>query len=80
MTGTAQDITEIKQAQAALQQANEQLHLLSRRLFEVQEDERRHLARELHGADGGKNQPAIGATLKGAQRHHAPAGRWPGHC
>jgi len=52
MTGAAQDITEIKQAQAALQQANEQLHLLSRRLFEVQEDERRHLARELHDQIG----------------------------
>jgi signal transduction histidine kinase len=31
-----------------LWQANEQLHALSRSLFQVQEDERRHLARELH--------------------------------
>jgi signal transduction histidine kinase len=31
-----------------LRQANEQLRALSRSLFQVQEDERRHLARELH--------------------------------
>ncbi len=31
-----------------LWQANEQLHALSRSLFQVQEEERRHLARELH--------------------------------
>jgi PAS domain S-box-containing protein len=48
MIGTAQDITERKRAEEALQQANAQLHVLSRRLFQVQEDERRHLARELH--------------------------------
>jgi len=52
MTGVAQDITEIKETQAALKQANEQLHVPSRRRFEVQEDERRHLARELHDQIG----------------------------
>jgi signal transduction histidine kinase len=35
-----------------LRQANEQLHTLSRSLFQVQEDERRHLARELHDQMG----------------------------
>jgi PAS domain S-box-containing protein len=39
---------ERKQAEQTLRQANEQLHVLSRRLFQIQEDERRHLARELH--------------------------------
>lgn len=39
---------ERKQAEEALQHANEQLHVLSGRLFQIQEDERRHLARELH--------------------------------
>jgi glucose-6-phosphate-specific signal transduction histidine kinase len=67
MTGTAQDITEIKQAQAALQQANEQLHLLSRRLFEVQEDERRHLARELHDQIG-QALTAAKISLQSARR------------
>jgi hypothetical protein len=37
---------ERKQAAATLRQANEQLHCFSRRLFQVQEDERRHRARE----------------------------------
>jgi signal transduction histidine kinase len=39
---------ERKQTEQTLRQANEQLHVLSRRLFQIQEDERRHLARELH--------------------------------
>jgi signal transduction histidine kinase len=36
----------------ALRETNEQLHVVSRRLFNVQEDERRHLARELHDQIG----------------------------
>jgi PAS domain S-box-containing protein len=43
--GTAQDITERKQAELNLQ-------ALSRRLLEVQENERRHIARELHDEIG----------------------------
>jgi signal transduction histidine kinase len=35
-----------------LEEANHQLRSLSRRLFEVQEEERRHLARELHDEIG----------------------------
>jgi signal transduction histidine kinase len=46
------DITRSKQAGEALRQANERLQWLSRRLFEVQEEERRHLARELHDEIG----------------------------
>src|ERR1700693_20249 len=46
------DISEHKQAEAALRQTNERLQELSRRLFQVQEDERRHLARELHDQMG----------------------------
>jgi signal transduction histidine kinase len=38
----------IEERSGQLCQANEQLHALSRSLFQVQEDERRHLARELH--------------------------------
>ncbi|MEY2486604.1 MAG: hypothetical protein QOH39_2252 [Verrucomicrobiota bacterium] len=47
-----QDITERKQAAKKLEEANHQLRLLSRRLFHVQEEERRHLARELHDEIG----------------------------
>ncbi len=42
------DITESRRAQEALRRSHEQLHMLSRRIFTVQEEERRHLARELH--------------------------------
>jgi signal transduction histidine kinase len=42
----------IEERTRQLCQANEQLHVLSRSLFQVQEDERRHLARELHDQMG----------------------------
>jgi PAS domain S-box-containing protein len=50
--GAVQDITERKQAEAQLQGAAQRLQALSRRLLEVQELERRHLARELHDEVG----------------------------
>ena len=46
--GLADDITENKQAEEALNRVSQQLRNLSRRRVQVQEDERRHLARELH--------------------------------
>jgi PAS domain S-box-containing protein len=52
MVGCSTDITQAKEAENALQQANAQLNVLSRRLFAVQEDERRHLSRELHDRMG----------------------------
>ena len=47
-----QDITERKRAAKELEQANRQLRILSRQLFHLQEEERRHLARELHDEIG----------------------------
>jgi PAS domain S-box-containing protein len=41
-----------KRAAKELEEANHQLRFLSRRLFHVQEEERRHLARELHDEVG----------------------------
>jgi PAS domain S-box-containing protein len=46
------DITERKRAAKALEEANHQLRILSRQLFHIQEEERRHLARELHDEIG----------------------------
>jgi PAS domain S-box-containing protein len=46
------DITERVQAKEALQQHAEQLQALSRRLVEIQESERRRIARELHDEIG----------------------------
>jgi PAS domain S-box-containing protein len=54
-----QDITQRKRAAEALEEANRQLRILSRQLFHIQEEERRHLARELHDE--------IGQTLTAAK-------------
>ena len=47
-----QDITERKRAEEKLQESNDKLQFLSRRLVESQETERRHIARELHDEVG----------------------------
>jgi PAS domain S-box-containing protein len=50
--GTAQDITERKQAENAFRDSSVQLRALSRRLVDLQESERRELSRELHDRVG----------------------------
>jgi PAS domain S-box-containing protein len=50
--GTFTDITARKLAEAALQETSEHLRALSRRLLEVQEQERRFVAAELHDEVG----------------------------
>jgi PAS domain S-box-containing protein len=50
--GISRDITEQKKADEELKRQQEVLKALSRRLVEVQEEERRHLARELHDEIG----------------------------
>jgi PAS domain S-box-containing protein len=50
--GVGFDVTEQKQAEEALRQARDRLKVLSRRLIEVQEAERRSLALELHDEVG----------------------------
>jgi PAS domain S-box-containing protein len=57
--GTNTDIEERKQAEKELEQATDQSRALSRRLFQIQEEERRHLAREL--------RDEIGQTLTAAK-------------
>jgi PAS domain S-box-containing protein len=46
------DITKRKQAERKLKESRQRLQVLSRRLVEAQETERRHLARELHDEIG----------------------------
>lgn len=50
--GFGQDVTERKQAEQALERYAIRLQSLSQRLVDVQEEERRHLARELHDEIG----------------------------
>lgn len=52
MLGSQVDITSLKNQQAELSGASARLQQLSRRLLAVQEQERRHLARELHDEIG----------------------------
>lgn len=52
IVGLTGDVTETKQIENELRQANERQQMLTRRLYEVQERERRHLARELHDEIG----------------------------
>jgi two-component system sensor histidine kinase UhpB len=52
MAGSMTDITERKRAEQALKGAHAELQTLSRRLMELQEAERRHLAVELHDEIG----------------------------
>jgi PAS domain S-box-containing protein len=47
-----EDVTERVRAQKALRESADRLQNLSRRLLEVQEEERRHLSRELHDEFG----------------------------
>jgi PAS domain S-box-containing protein len=67
-----QDISERKQAAKELEEVNHQLRFLSRRLFDLQEKERQHLARELHDEVGQAltaakiNLQSIAATGEGA--------------
>jgi two-component system sensor histidine kinase UhpB len=50
--GAAVDITERIEAESALRESTDRLQHLSRRLLAVQEEERRHLSRELHDEFG----------------------------
>lgn len=52
LAAIVEDITEGKRAEEALREANRQLRVVSRRRDQVEEEERRHLARELHDQIG----------------------------
>ena len=67
VSGSFQDITDRKQAEAALRENTRQLETLSRRLLAAQEDERRNIARELHD-ELGQALTAIKINLQARDR------------
>lgn len=67
--GVAQDITERKHAEESLGESRARLEALTRRLLEVQETERRSIARELHDEIGGV-LTAVKLNLQALRREH----------
>ena len=65
--GAFQDVTELRDAERSLHLTTGRLRSLSRRLLEVQEEERRHLARELHD-EFGQLLAAISLHLHSAKK------------
>ncbi len=66
------DISERRRVQEELRETAERLQVLSRRLVEVQEEERRHLARELHD-EIGQALTAIGIGIQAAKKASSDA-------
>jgi len=68
LAGAFDDMTEaLEQREAERKRAEEALQILSRRLLETQESERRHIARELHD-EIGQALTAVKINLQAAQR------------
>lgn len=65
--GTVEDVSEPKRLEGRLQHYAQRLRTLSRRLLDVQEHERRHLARELHD-EVGQMLTGLHFTLEAAGR------------
>lgn len=67
LDGFVEDITQQKETEKRLNEAMERLSILSRRLLEVQETERRHIARELHD-EIGQALTAVKINLQAVER------------
>ncbi len=67
--GVMRDVTQHKRADEELKAGREQLKNLSRRLVEVQEDERRAIARELHD-DAGQLLASLSIGLRVLERRY----------
>ena len=72
LIGVGHDITGRKHAEEALRESAARLQVLSRRVVEVQEEERRHLARELHD-EIGQSLTAIAIALQAVKKSGGPA-------
>jgi signal transduction histidine kinase len=74
LMGLSHDISDRKRAEEARREYAERLQVLSRRVVEVQEEERRRLARELHD-EIGQALTAIGINLQVLERSCGPEAR-----
>jgi PAS domain S-box-containing protein len=70
--GVAQDTTDRERVQAELRRALQRLRTLSDRVLAIQEEERRHIARELHD-DVGQMLVALDIGLHRLEPHASPA-------
>jgi two-component system sensor histidine kinase UhpB len=70
MTGTDTDITERKSAEQALDASSRRIRELTGRLMFAQEEERRHIARELHD-DLSQQVAALAISISSTKRHLA---------
>lgn len=66
LVGVSRDITEIRQTEQSLRESERQLRYLSSKLLEVQENERKRIANEIHDSVG-QSLHAIKAGLKDLQ-------------
>jgi PAS domain S-box-containing protein len=74
IAGIAEDITERKRAEQQVENFGEMLKILTNRLFEMQEEERRHIARELHD-EIGQSLTAAKLEIELARQLDDPASR-----
>ncbi|MGH7551485.1 MAG: MASE1 domain-containing protein, partial [Longimicrobiales bacterium] len=72
MIGTDSDITERKRAEHALKRSSERIRELAGRLISAQEEERRHIARELHD-DLNQKVAALSIAISNIRRQLPPA-------
>jgi PAS domain S-box-containing protein len=72
--GVVQDVTLSRRAQDELRAANQRLRTLSDRVLAVQEEERRHISRELHD-DVGQSIVALGIGLHRLEEFVEPSRR-----
>jgi len=74
IAGIAEDVTDRKHSEQQVENFADMLKILTNRLFEMQEEERHHLARELHD-EIGQSLTAAKMEIEAAKREDDPAAK-----